>query len=301
MKKIEKIMRKHFNEDIVKIEVLDKGFSVDKKYIVNDKYIIREINSSRNDRFRFVFETQQLFSKIGTAQKALKFIEGDQVSYYITEYLKGFDGLEIIESLPIDKQYELGYQTGKEIALFHLTNIQEGKKAKDIVLNYMTSKIALAREENLEKDLNILEDIIHVVEDNIHLLFELDVYLCHSDYHLFNMIFNEGEYQGVIDFERVRYSHLFTDFRNNTPHNAPISKHFASGSIDGYLEVNYIEDFFMKYNLNDLLLSIYSIGWIKEFDNENVGKSIAFITDLFKDIKDLRVIPKWYVGVQAIR
>ena len=33
-----------------------------------------------------------------------------------------------------------------------------------------------------------------------------------------------------------------------------------------YLEANYIENFFMKYNLSDLLLSIYSIEWIKEFD-----------------------------------
>ena len=290
-------MKNHFNVDVVDIKVLDKGFSVDKKYIVNDKYIIRETDPSRNERFRFVFETQQLFNKTGTAQKALRFIEGDRVSYYITEYLKGLDGLEIIESLSTEKQYRLGYQTGKEIALFHLSNIQKDKSVKDIVLKYMISKIDLARKENLEKDLNILEDIIHVVEDNIHLLFDLDVYLCHSDYHLFNMIFDNGEYQGIIDFERARYSHLFTDFRNNTPHNAPISKYFASGSIDGYLDVNYIEDFFMKYNLNDLLLTIYSIGWIKEFDPDNVDKNIKYITDLYNEIKDLRVIPKWYVGV----
>ena len=301
MNKLKKIMKEYFNEDLVSVKILEKGFSVDKKYIVNDKYIIREIDPSRNERFRFVFDTQKLFNKTGTAQKALKFIEGNQVSYYITEYLEGLDGLEIIESLSIEQQYRLGYQTGKEIALFHLSNIQKGEKAKDSVLNYMTSKIKLAREECLEKDINVLEDIIHVVEDNIHLLFELDIYLCHSDYHLFNMIFNKGEYQGVIDFERVKYSHLFTDFRNNTPHNAPISNHFASGSIDGYLEVNYIEDFFIKYNLNDLLLSIYAIGWIKEFDSENVDKKIAFITDLYRDIKDLRVIPKWYVGVQSIK
>lgn len=301
MIEIKKIIKEHFNEDIIDIKILDRGFSVDKKYVVNDKYLIREIDSSRNERFKFVFKTQQLFEKTGTAQKVLKFIKGDKVSYYITEYLKGLDGLEVIESFSTKKQYDLGYKIGKEIALFHLSNIQKDIKIKDVLLDYMTSKIKLAREENLEKDLNVIEDIIHVVEDNIHLLFDLEVYLCHSDYHLFNMIFNEGEYQGIIDFERARYSHLFTDFRNNTPHNAPISKHFASGSIDGYLAVNYIEDFFIKYNLNDLLLSIYAIGWIKEFDPENVQYSIDHITNMYNDIKELKVIPKWYVGVHKIK
>ena len=54
MEKLKRIIKKHFNEEVTDIKVLDKGFSVDKKYVINDKYIVREIDPSRNKRFRWI-------------------------------------------------------------------------------------------------------------------------------------------------------------------------------------------------------------------------------------------------------
>ena len=110
------------------------------------------------------------------------------------------------------------------------------------------------------------------------------------------MIFDKGEYKGVIDFERVRPGSILNDFRNNTPHNSKISPHFASGYIDGYLDGNPVKDFFLIYNINDLLLTIAAIPWVIQFDYDNLDESIQKIRETFEQKNKINTSPNWYVG-----
>ena len=285
-----------FNFEIKNVRKINEGFSVDEKFVINETHLVRLISDDRIDRFKFVFEAQKKFQKIAKCQKVFDFKICSPNSFYITEYLPGKNGLEVIKDYSVKSQYNFGVEAGFELAKFHNKNEVDSFNIKEYLTHYLTTKITEARTKNIDKYLPELEDIISVVEKNIHLFYDLPGLLCHSDYHLFNMIFNNDSYEGVIDFERARYSYFLTDFRNNSPHNVPASKYFASGYIDGYLKGRPTKDFFKLYNLNDLVISIGAIGWILEFDIVTLDESILYIKKLFKSIKNLNNIPDWYVG-----
>lgn len=285
-----------FEFDVTSVTEIKEGFSIDKKYIVNGKYLVRVINKDREDRFKFVFETQKKFQEIALCQKAIDLVLGENESYYITEYLPGKNGLKVINEYTTQQQYDFGVEAARELVTFHNANVVTEFDSKTNVENYFNAKVETAKINEVELMVPEINELIEIVRDNLHYLYDLRGVLTHSDYHLFNMIFDKGTYKGVIDFERCRISHFLTDFRNNTPHNSRVSPYFASGYIDGYLDLVPTDKFFKKYNVHDLMMSIAAIPWIMEFNPDNLEKDIAMIKNIFEDVKDIKNRPKWYVG-----
>ncbi|MGS0972941.1 MAG: aminoglycoside phosphotransferase family protein [Candidatus Izemoplasmataceae bacterium] len=289
-------LQKIFKDEIKSILKIEKGFSLDEKYIINGKYIVRIISLDRYEQFKEVFRVQKAFEKVALCQKAFELTKDEVCGYYITEYIKGKNGLEVIEGFSNDKQYELGKVAAKEIVKFHKAYPINNFDMKTHLDNYLNSKIQLALEINVKALLPEIDEIITLVSNNIHHLYSLKGVQTHADYHLFNMIFHKGDYKGVIDFERVRPGPILTDFRNNTPHNSKISPYFASGYIDGYLEEVEINDFFLMYNIYDLLLTIAAIPWVQKFDSKSIDKNIQVIQSIYEQKDNLQGSPKWYVG-----
>ncbi len=289
-------LQKLFKEKVISTKKIDKGFSLDEKILVNDRYLVRKIPLERFEQFKEVFRVQKDFEKVALCQKVISLSKDDKYGYYVTEYLEGKNGLEVIESYSNKKQYELGMIAAKEIVKFHKAYPLPDFDMRKHLNDYLNTKIQVAIEHNVNNLLPEIDDIIKLVKNNIHHLYSLKGVQTHADYHLFNMIFHEGEYKGVIDFERVRPGSILTDFRNNTPHNSKISPYFASGYIDGYLDEVPFKNFFLMYNAYDLLLTIAAIPWVQKFDSENVDKSIKIIRSIFDQKNNLSTSPKWYVG-----
>lgn len=285
-----------FNEPIISTEPIEKGFSRDQKIIVNNKYLVRVIPLTRITQFEYVFDVQQKFFKVALCQQPIALKKDDQYGYYITEYIPGKNGLEVIESFTSEEQYHFGVQAAKELVTFHNAYPIDDFDVKHYLDDYLNRKIKTAEEHNIVKLLPELPQIIQVVKDNIHHLYQLKGVQTHADYHLFNMIFDRGVYKGVIDFERCRPGILLNDFRNNTPHNSTVSPYFASGFIDGYLDRIPVKQFFLLYNVYDLLLTIASIPWVMEYDNKNIEKSVQLVKDIFKQKDYLKASPSWYEG-----
>jgi aminoglycoside phosphotransferase (APT) family kinase protein len=285
-----------FDEPITKLETINKGFSLDKKIIVNDKYVVRIIPLDRITRFKNVLKVQKAFQEVALCQKAYKLETDNKHGYYITEYLQGKNGLEVIQDFDLDTQYNLGIKAAHELVKLHKAFPLPDFDVKTHLDNYLYTKIEVAVKSGVKDLLPEIDEVINVLKHNIHHLYHLKGVQAHADYHLFNMIYDEGIYKGVIDFERVRPGIFLTDFRNNTPHNSPVSPYFASGFIDGYLDKNNIENFFLMYNIYDLLLSIAAIPWVKQFDPENIDKSVKLIRSIFAQRDTLHESPKWYLG-----
>ena len=289
-------LQKFFDEPIISIVKIEEGFSVDQKYLVNQLYLVRIVSFDRIERFRNVFSFQKKFYQIALCQKPINFFEDQENGYYITEFLPGKNGLEVIESYNKEKQLELGKIAGYQLSKVHKKYCVKDFDSKAYFNEYLSSKIQIAIDHKVQKDLPELLDIIEKVKKNIHHLYHLEGKLTHSDYHLFNMIFENGEYKGVIDFERCRRGVFLNDFRNNTPHNSDISPYFASGFIDGYLDELPIKNFFLMYNVHDLLLVIAAIPWVKQFNPENLENDIIKIKKIYEQCKKLEEPPVWYVG-----
>jgi len=285
-----------FKEDIISIRKINKGFSLDEKFIVNGKFLVRVLPLDRYDRFKEVFRVQKDFEKVGLCQKAISLSKDKNHGYYLTEYIEGNDGLEVIENFSKEKQYQLGMIAAKEIVKFHKAYPLCDFDMKKHLNDYLNAKVEQTIKNNVKALLPEIDDIIELVRKNIQYLYTLDGVQTHADYHLFNMIFYEGAYKGVIDFERVRPGPFLNDFRNNTPHNSIVSPYFASGYIDGYLDEIPISNFFLLYNIYDLMLAIATIPWVQKFDPENVNKSIRMIQSIYEQRDNLSSSPKWYVG-----
>lgn len=285
-----------FKEDIISIRKINKGFSLDEKFIVNGKFLVRVLPLDRYDRFKEVFRVQKDFEKVGLCQKAISLSKDKNHGYYLTEYIEGNDGLEVIENFSKEKQYQLGMIAAKEIVKFHKAYPLYDFDMKKHLNDYLNAKVEQTIKSNVKALLPEIDDIIELVRKNIQYLYTLDGVQTHADYHLFNMIFYEGAYKGVIDFERVRPGPFLNDFRNNTPHNSIVSPYFASGYIDGYLDEIPISNFFLLYNIYDLMLAIATIPWVQKFDPENVNKSIRMIQSIYEQRDNLSSSPKWYVG-----
>lgn len=289
-------LQKLFKEKINSTKIIEEGFSLDKKYIINNKYVVRVISKERIDQFKKVLVVQQNFSKVSLCQRVYRLVEDKTCGYYITEYLKGKNGLEVIQSYPKEKQYELGIIAAKEIVKFHKAYPLPNFDVISHFKKYFNNKINKVRANSINTLVPEIEDIINVVSNNIHHFYKLRGVQTHADYHLFNMIFDDGEYKGVIDFERVRPGIFLTDFRNNTPHNSPVSPAFASGYIDGYLREVNIKDFFLLYNIHDLLISIASIPWTLEYNPKNIENAINQVYMIYNQRNSLSLPPRWYIG-----
>jgi aminoglycoside phosphotransferase (APT) family kinase protein len=288
--------QKLFKESIKTVTIIEKGFSVDKKYIINDTFLVRVISLDRIARFKEVYKVQKEFNSVALSQKVIDFIIDDEYGYYITEYIPGKNGLEVIESFSTSEQYNFGVLAAKELVLFHNEFPKPEFDSKAYFDKYLHEKSEIALQDNIELLLPEIHDVIAIVKANIHHLYRLNGVQNHSDYHLFNMIFDNGEYKGVIDFERCKVSTFLVDFRNNTPHNSDISPYFASGFIDGYLELIPMDDFFLLYNIHDLLITISALSWVKQFDPENIDKSITTIRSIMAQRTRLTTCPSWYMG-----
>jgi len=287
---------KYLDEKVKSIVKIEEGFSVDEKYLVNNKFLVRLISEDRIDRFKFAYDTQKRFHAVAKCQKPIGFFIDSPYSFYISEYLPGKNGLEVIGDFTKDKQYDLGVEAGLELIKFHKANPAHDFDTKTYINNYFESKVQTSIDALVKDVLPHIDEIVNLVRNNLHYLYVVPTYLTHSDYHLFNMIFDGEKYMGVIDFERCRNGIFLTDFRNNTPHNSDVSPYFASGFIDGYLSEFYFDDFFICYNVHDLLMSIAAIPWIKEFDPGSLNKSILFIDEMYQSLKDVSKKPNWYVG-----
>ena len=290
------ILQKLFKEIVTSVLKIDEGFSVDEKYLVNEKYLVRIVSLDRVERFERVFAFQKKFFQVALCQKPLDFIVDEQFGYFITEFIPGKNGLEVIQSYSVGKQRELGIIAGNELSKVHKAYTATDFNVKQYLDTYLDSKTKVAIDNDVEKDLPEIFDVINVVKSNIHCLYELQGIYAHADYHLFNMIFDNEEYKGVIDFERCRVGIFLTDFRNNTPHNSDVSPEFASGFIDGYLDEMPIDNFFLKYNTYDLLVSIAAIPWVKQFNPENLQNDIKKVRRIFDQSTKLQEAPQWYVG-----
>ncbi len=285
-----------FDEDILCVKEINEGFSLDRKVIVNNRYVVRIISLERYEQFEEVYRVQQNFYYTALCQKPIKLIKDSENGYYITEYIEGSNGLDVIGEYSKETQYRLGVTAAQEIVKFHNEYPIATFNTKKHLDEYFKNKVSVALDENVVQLLPEIDEIIDVVRSNIHHLYHLHGVQCHADYHLFNMIFSNREYKGVIDFERVRKGIFLTDFRNNTPHNSKVSPSFASGYIDGYLDKVEVPDFFLLYNIYDLLVTIAAIPWVLTHDEKNIDKSIKIIRSIYQTKDKLEESPDWYIG-----
>lgn len=282
-----------------KISLIEKGFSNEEKYeVITDSsiYLLRlstiksYIKKKEFDLMKELYE-----NGVRCNQPIDIFIHENQGKVYsIFSYLPGYDAEDNIARIPTSTQYEMGFHAGQDLKRINsLSNStktwkqRKWKKHEHYLKQYYEQDYRLS---NDEKVLKFIEKNYYKIESNTD-------YFQHDDFHLGNIIINDREYIGILDFNRYDLGDPLHEFVKLEWFTWPVSKEFARGQIEGYFGKNHIDDDDCLQICIYLAMSILStIVWTLKFHPHtmtHIENRMYSILDHYEYFE--KVIPDWAI------
>ena len=278
-------------------EPINKGWSCDKKYCVTDdkgtKYLLRitplEKSASREDMFRMQKEVTSLDIPMCQPVEMGRCEEG---VYILQTWIDGKDAEDIIPCLTDSEQYALGIEAGKILKKIHSIPAPEGQSDWEMRFNAkMDRKIKMYQECPIKFD--GADKIIDYINKNRHLLAGRPQTFQHGDYHIGNMMIENGKIV-IIDFDRYDFGDPWEEFNRIVwcAQKAPV---FATGIVDGYFNNEVPIEFWKLLALYISSNMLSSIPWAIPFGDGEIRTMLEQAKDVLAWYDEMRnPIPTWY-------
>ena len=282
------------------IELVDKGWSDDKKYKVltnnNEELLLKVSDISKYTSKRAEFEViKSLENKKILMPKAIDIgvWQEKEIVYTVYTWLSGEDAEGKIKQFSSEMQYELGLTAGMYLKEIHSISAPDSVESWEIRFNRkIDTKIRRYKECGIE--FFGAEKMINYLNNNRDLLINRPQCLQHGDYHINNMIITPENKLGIIDFNRFDYGDPWEEF-NRIVWCAQASTEFASGYINGYFNDDVPADFFKLMLLYICSNSLSSVYWAVPFGREQVDIMLNQIREIQQWYNGLEnYIPNWY-------
>ena len=140
------------------------------------------------------------------------------------------------------------------------------------------------------------EKIMNYYKENAYLMKDRPLVYSHGDYHLGNMVINNGII-GVVDFDKVNPADPYDEFKPFC-WNVMRSEYFETGLINGYFDNKIPEDFFkiLKFYTAESLIS--HLPWAVGFGEEEIKIAFEIDSNQMKWYDDFKLeVPLWYKGI----
>ena len=286
---------------VTRVELLDKGFSPDKKYVLWEgdapKFLLRLSDIKLQERRVADFEMMVKHYERGVKcpkPYTLGIAGSREVCYQILSYIPGESADEALPKLTEAAQTELGFRAGLELRKLHSLH------HSDPSYDWPTRRVAKYKryaERGSEAGLYFdgQEEVGHYVEANLRLMDDAPVRFQHDDYYPGNLIVDDAKFAGVIDFTNFDWGDPVEDFYKLVWFSVPVSAAFASGQVQGYLSDGGVVDFWRRYNLY-VAMSLYSsLVWVHEYRPEDTERFRGLIEDILSthDFESSEP-PRWY-------
>ena len=122
-------------------------------------------------------------------------------------------------------------------------------------------------------------------------------YLQHDDFHLGNIIIDDGQYAGILDFNRYDWGDPLHEFVKLEWFTWSVSEAFARGQVDGYFGNNHFDENMCIQICVYIAMSIVStIVWTLKFHPHTwtqIETRMRSILDHYDDFEC--VCPKWAI------
>lgn len=286
---------------IEKMSPLLKGWSKDKKYILEDhelnRYLLRISDISLFEKKKNQFELLKKLELLNiNCSRPIEFgqLDDDKV-YIMLSYLEGVDAKEIIPKLTSKEAYVLGIEAGKTLQKLHKISIpHQDKSWWERYQVKMIGKLNNLRDCNYR--IPMQEEIIDFYKSNAHLMENRPLLFSHGDYHLGNMVFNNGKI-GIIDFDKNNIADPYDEFK---PYcwNVVESEYFETGLVNGYFNNEVPDDFFkiLKFYTAESLIS--HLPWAVTYGEEEIKIAIFIAEQVMIWYNNFKLdIPTWYKGI----
>lgn len=293
------VMRKNFT----KIQLITKGWSEDKKYCVatedGRKYLLRVSPDERFEARRALFAMLKKVAELDIPMcETVEFGRLDDKSqfgggvYMLQSWVDGEDLETVLPSLSQTEQYVLGVKSGQILRTIHTLPAPETQEEWGSRFNRKTDyKIKKYHECGLR--FNGDEHVLSYIEENRHLLKNRPQCFQHGDYHVGNMMIENGGLK-IIDFDRYDFGDPWEEF-NRIVWSAAASPHFATGQLRGYFGGEPPLEFFRLlafYIASNTLSSIYWAAPFGKSDLETMIKQSQDVLRWFDNMKN--PVPTWY-------
>jgi len=285
-------------DSIVSKQIVDKGWSGDKKYCITTldgiKYFLRTSPLDKQERRRSAFNRVCELYKLGIPMaKPIEIGTCDEGVYTVESFIEGVDAEELIGKLSREKQYAYGIDAGKILAKLHTIPAPLNAPSwKTRFNNKIDRKIAMYQSCELQYDNGQL--FINYILENRHLLSDRPQTYQHGDYHIGNMMVDKNGVLTIIDFDRDDFGDPWEEF-NRIVWCAQSAPTFAVGMLDGYFDHNIPLEFWKLLSLYICSNTLGSLPWAIPFGDREIQtmrKQANEILQWYDNMKS--VIPTWY-------
>lgn len=278
--------------------LIDKGWSRDKKYCVTDengtRYLLRVSDISEYDAKKAEFEMMRQVSALGVPMcQPIEFGVCDEGVFSLQSWIDGDDAEEIIPALSDTEQYVYGLEAGRILKKIHSMPAPAMKEDWEARFNRkMDYKIQKYNECPIKYENG--QAFIDYINENRRLLKNRPQSYQHGDYHIGNMIIGSDKKLYIIDFNRNDYGDPWEEF-NRIVWCAQKSPLFASGMVNGYFENNVPLEFWKLLALYISSNTLSSVPWAIPFGEEQIGVMVnqaKKVLEWYDNMKN--PVPAWY-------
>lgn len=286
---------------ITSVTPLLKGWSRDKKYILEssggERYVLRLSDNDLYEKKKNQFELLKKIKFLGlNCSRPIEFgMYADGTVYMLMSYLEGEDGETAVAELTDEEAYRLGIEAGNCLRKLHSVDIpRQNLTWWDRYLEKMPRKIAALNA--CEYKLPMQDEILRYYETHCEIMKDRPLVLCHGDYHIGNMIVNNGKI-GIIDFDKNGIADPYDEFKPFC-WNVMVSEYFETGLINGYFNNSVPEDFWivLKFYTAESLIS--HLPWSVKFGQQEIKTALEVADNQMKWYHNFELeIPTWYKEV----
>lgn len=281
-----------------KVEPITKGWSEDKKYCVakadGTKCLLRISPAERFETRKALYEILEHVATLGIPMsKPIEFGTYEDGVYILESWIEGEDAEEAIPMLPETEQYVLGLKSGEILRKIHsipAPDTQEewatrfNRKTNNKIKKYHEFELRFAGDDR----------VLEYIENNRHLLENRPQSFQHGDYHIGNMMLENGELR-IIDFDRFDFGDPWEEF-NRIVWCVAASPYFATGQLRGYFGGEPPIEFFRLlafYIASNTLSSIY---WAIPFGQSEINTMMKQSQDVLAWFDNMQnPVPTWYL------
>ena len=288
-------------DGVDRVEHLDKGYSHDKKYVLWDtvgpRYLLRISGIEFLERRRRQFDLMERHRGHGVlCPEPLAFgvHEDGSCCYSLLEFLPGRDAEEVLPEMAEDRQYAIGRAAGRQLSLMHQVTPDESDRDWP---SHRRAKYKRYVDEARRLGVTVegLDSVEAYVEANLGLLESAQVRFQHDDFHPGNIIVQDGELVGTVDFNQADWGDPIEDFYKVPWFTVPVSAAFARGQVDGYISGPPRHDFWRRYNLYVAMSVHASLSW----GHKEPRSSLQMFERLAREIIDTHDftaggLPAWF-------
>jgi len=288
----------------VKIEPITKGWSSDKKYCVEtadgQRMLLRITDISEYDRKKAMHEMMKRVAELGVPIcTPIEFGTCDDNAlfqggvYSLQSWIDGEDLEDVLPMLSEIEQYALGLQAGEIARKIHTIPAPDTQEDWAVHFNRKTdNKIEKYRKCGIRFEGD--DAVIRYIEQNRNLLDGRPQSFQHGDYHVGNMMLENGELR-IIDFDRYDFGDPWEEL-NRIVWCAQKSPHFSTGQLRGYFDGEPPMEFFnlLAFYIGSNTLS--SVYWAIPFGQDEVEIMMQQSQDVLSWFENMKnPVPTWYL------